>query len=310
MALTTDDPSLISSYELVTRSLEDAVKYDNLSDAEKSRARKKHVRRVRRTSRWQQCLTSIRNVDMFWALTILSIGTFVLIALSLLYYRHSYQLFLHRFSHEELMHRRHHLGFDHIYILERPIHESAKSHAQRWEAAKKDLDIEYEMWPVSIPSALDPKQVMLHQRECWRPHLAIYRDMVLKGHMDALIVEDHVMAGPSPQLRLYHALMQIPADWDMLQLGPAANGTDSGHHDDMPIHRSTLKYRRVDDGACNNLAYAISRAGVKKVLKIVDSTHAHADFEHKMLDALDKVKFLIFRVSPSIFSWQSAEREI
>ncbi|KAJ2099338.1 hypothetical protein GGI09_002837 [Coemansia sp. S100] len=65
-----------------------------------------------------------------------------------------------------------------------------------------------------------------------------------------------------------------------------------------------LKYRRVDDGACNNLAYAISRAGTRKILKIMDSTHAHADFEHLLLDALDRVKLLLFRVSPSIFKWQ------
>ncbi|KAJ2071479.1 hypothetical protein GGI16_009161 [Coemansia sp. S142-1] len=66
-----------------------------------------------------------------------------------------------------------------------------------------------------------------------------------------------------------------------------------------------LKYRRVDDGACNNLAYAISRAGARKILKIMDSTHAHADFEHLLLDALDRVKLLLFRVSPSIFKWQN-----
>ncbi|KAJ1964895.1 hypothetical protein GGI12_001126 [Dipsacomyces acuminosporus] len=310
MTLTSDHPNLISSYELVTRGLEDAINYDNLSDAEKSRARKQRVRRVRRTSRWQQCLTSVRNVDVFWALTILSIGTFVLIALSLLYYRHAHQLFLHRFSHEELSQRRSHLGFDHIYVLERPLQESSQAHAQRWEKTGRDLEIEYEMWPVSAPSALDPKQTMLHQRECWRPHLPIYRDMLKKGYMDALIVEDHVVAGPSPQLRLYHSLLDIPADWDVLQLGPAANGTDSGHHEDIPVHGLQLTYRRVDDGACNNLAYAISRSGVHKVLKTIDSTHAHADFEHKMLDALDRVRFLIFRISPSIFSWEGAQSEM
>ncbi|KAJ1912295.1 hypothetical protein LPJ71_002742, partial [Coemansia sp. S17] len=91
-----DDPGLISSYELVTRALEDSIKYDNLSDAEKSRGRKRHVRRIERRSRWQRCLAHIRNVDLFWALTVVSIGGFVLIALTLLYFRHSHQVFLHR----------------------------------------------------------------------------------------------------------------------------------------------------------------------------------------------------------------------
>ncbi|KAJ2050003.1 hypothetical protein IW146_009810 [Coemansia sp. RSA 922] len=300
-----DDPGLISSYELVTRALEDSIKYDNLSDAEKSRGRKRHVRRIERRSRWQRCLAHIRNVDLFWALTVVSIGGFVLIALTLLYFRHSHQVFLHRFSNEELSQRQHTLGFDQVYVIERPMHDNTQAHRERWEAVGKQLDIGFETWPVSVPSPLDPRQVMLHQRECWRPHLAIYRDIVDKGYMDALIVEDHVAFGPSPKLRIYSALMGIPADWDLLQLGPEGNGTDSGHHDDIPIMGTLLKYRRVDDGACNNLAYAISRAGARKILKIMDSTHAHADFEHLLLDALDRVKLLLFRVSPSIFKWQN-----
>ncbi|KAI9505084.1 hypothetical protein GGI25_000407 [Coemansia spiralis] len=303
-----NDLSLISSYELVSRSLEDSIKYDNLSDAEKSRARKRRVRRIDRRTFMQRCTASIRNVDMFWALTGASICTFVLIALSLLYFRHSHLVFMHRFSHEELSSRKAHLGFDRIYVIERPaMHADASEHGERWAALGRELEIEFETWPVSIPTPLDPRLVLLHQRECWRPHLSIYRDIVSKGYMDALIIEDHVVFGPSPRLRLYSALMGIPADWDVLQLGPANNGTDSGHHDDIPIHGSQLMYRRVDDGACNNLAYAISHAGARKIVKALDSTHAHADFEHKLLDMLDRVKFLLFRVSPSIFQWRDAE---
>ncbi|KAJ1955613.1 hypothetical protein EC988_001790, partial [Linderina pennispora] len=277
----------------------------------KSRARKQRVRRHRpRTSRWRTCVKGLRNLDMFWVLTVLSTTTFVLIALTLLYYRHTYQQFLHRFSAEELRSRMNHLGFDHIYILERPVHSDAEAHRARWSTVGRQLGIEYESWPVQAPNAVDPMQVMLHQRECWRPHLAIYRDMEDKGYMDALIIEDHVVAGPSVQLRIYSALREVPPDWDVLQLGPAQNGTDSGHHDDIPIHGTQLKYRRVDDGSCNNLAYGISRSAVRKVLKVVASTHAHADFEHKMLEMLDRVKLLLFRVSPSIFLWQDESKEI
>ncbi|KAJ2746510.1 hypothetical protein GGI20_001285 [Coemansia sp. BCRC 34301] len=304
------DPGLISSYELVARSLEDSIKYDNLSDVEKSRARKRHVRRIERRSRWQRCVAHIRNVDLFWALTIVSIGGFVFVALMLLYFRHSHQVLLHRFSLEELDKRQRTLGFDQIYVIERPMHDNTQAHQARWEAVGKQFGIKFETWPVSVPSPLDPKQIMLHQRECWRPHLAIYRDIVDKAYLDALIVEDHVAFGANPKSRIYSALVGVPADWDVLQLGPAGNGTDSGHHDDIPIAGSQLKYRRVDDGACNNLAYAISRAGTRKILKIVDSTQAHADFEHKLLDALDRVKLLLFRVSPSIFKWQDVGGEI
>ncbi|KAJ2007853.1 hypothetical protein GGI04_000301 [Coemansia thaxteri] len=305
------DPGLISSYELVARSLEDSIKYDNLSDAEKSRARKRnHVRRVDRRSFGHRCLARIRNVDLFWALTTVSIGGFVLIALTLLYFRHGHQLLMHRFSHEELSRRQRTLGFDRIYVIERPMHENTKVHRARWEGEGEKLGIDFVTWPVSAPNPLDPHTIMLHQRECWRPHLAIYRDIVTKGYMDALIVEDHVVFGPSPRLRIYSALVGVPADWDVLQLGPAGNGTDSGHHDDIPIKNTLLKYRRVDDGACNNLAYAISHAGTRKILSIIDSTHAHADFEHKLLGALDRVKLLLFRVSPSIFLWQNAGAEI
>ncbi|KAJ1724527.1 hypothetical protein LPJ53_001232 [Coemansia erecta] len=309
--LSADDPSLISSYELVSRKLEDSIKYDNLSDAEKSRARKqRHVRRNRNTSLWQSCLASIRAIDMFWALTVASIGTFVLIALSLLYFRHSHQVFLHRFSHEELSQRRRHLGFDHIYIVERPGERQLAG--DLWKDVAKRFEIEVEPWPLSVPTPLDPQQTMIYQRECWRPHRAIYKDMEDRGFMDALIVEDHVVIGTSPHLRMYSALSAIPGDWDMLQLGPAANGTDSGRHDDIQIHwagPNPLAYRRVDDGACNNLAYAISRAGARKLLKMAETTQAHADFEHKMMDALERAKFLIFRVSPSIFSWQQQQQK-
>ncbi|KAJ1646436.1 hypothetical protein LPJ64_002081 [Coemansia asiatica] len=309
--LSANNPALISSYELVARSLEDSIKYDNLSDAEKSRARKKsYVKRRRNLTLWQRCLASIKAIDMFWALTVASVGTFVLIALSLLYFRHSYQVFLHRFSHEELSLRRQHLGFDHIYVVERPA-ERAVSNGL-WEEASRRLEIKVERWPVSVPTPVDPLQTMIFQRECWRPHKGIYRDMEERGFMDALIIEDHVVAGSSPQLRLYSALMAIPGDWDVLQLGPPANGTDSGHHDDIPIHWTgshPLAFRRVDDGACNNLAYAISRAGARKLLRIAETTHAHADFEHKMMEELSKAKFLVFRVSPNIFTWQQQQQQ-
>ncbi|KAJ1668300.1 hypothetical protein IW140_000395 [Coemansia sp. RSA 1813] len=306
---TPNDPSLITSYELVSRSLENSINYDNLSDAEKSRARKRRVRRTDRRTLWQRIIAGARNVDMFWALTGASICTFVLIALSLLYFRHSHLAFMHRFSHEELSRRKGHLGFDKIYVIERAaMHEDVPAHRGRWATIGKELGIEFETWPISVPTPLDPRLALLHQRECWRPHQAIYRDILANDHMDALIVEDHVEFGPSPQLRLYSALIEIPADWDVLQLGPTANGTDSGRHDDIPIQGSQLMYRRVDDGACNNLAYAISRAGARKVIKTLDSTHAHADFEHKMLDALDRVKFLMFRVSPGIFRWRDSDR--
>ncbi|KAJ2732613.1 hypothetical protein H4R23_002802 [Coemansia sp. Cherry 401B] len=304
------DPHHLSSYELVNRSLEDSIKYDNLSDAEKSRARKRRVRRVDRRTLWQKVVSGVRNVDMFWALTVVSIGMFVLIALSLLYFRHSHMLHMQRFTHEALSLRETHLGLDHIYVIERPVHRSTEEHRERWTAAGERLGIHVEMWPVTAPEPLDPKEFMLHQRECWRPHLALYRDMIKQGYMDALVIEDHVVFGPSPRLRLYSALMNIPADWDVLQLGPDTNGTDSGHHDDVPINGVQLSYRRVDDGSCNNLAYAISNAGASKIVKMMDSTTAHADFEHKMLSALDRVKLLLFRVSPSIFMWKEAESDI
>ncbi|KAJ1795679.1 hypothetical protein LPJ59_004207 [Coemansia sp. RSA 2399] len=306
---TPNDPHLITSYELVSRSLEHSINYDNLSDAEKSRARKRRVRRTERRTLWQRVLASVRNVDMFWALTVASVCTFVLIALALLYFRHSHLTQMRRFSHEELSRRKTHLGFDKIYVIERAaMHEDVGAHRRRWAEIGKELGIEFETWPVGVAMApLDPHLAQVHQRMCWRPHQAIYRDIARHAYMDALIVEDHVAFGPSPQLRLYSALMAIPADWDVLQLGPAANGTDSGRHDDVVIHGATrLAYRRVDDGACNNLAYAISRAGARKIVKALDSTHAHADFEHKMLDALDRAKFLMFRVSPGIFRWRDA----
>ncbi|KAJ1733317.1 hypothetical protein LPJ61_001618 [Coemansia biformis] len=305
-----NDPGLISSYELVARSLENNINYDNLSDPEKSRARKRRVRHVDRRTLRQRVVAGVRNVDMFWALTVASVGTFVLIAVSLLYFRHSHLLLMQRFTREALAQREQHLGFDHIYVIERPVHENAAAHRERWMAAAERLGIEVEMWPVQAPEPLDPHQVQLHQRECWRPHLTLYRDMIAKGHMDALVVEDHVVFGPSPRLRIYSALMSIPADWDMLQLGPAANGTDSGHHDAIPIGGTLLAYRRVDDGACNNLAYAISHAGAAKIVKLMDSTAAHADFEHKLLDALDRIKLLLFRVSPSLFVWRVADSAI
>ncbi|KAJ1669707.1 hypothetical protein GGF38_002048, partial [Coemansia sp. RSA 25] len=146
----------------------------------------------------------------------LSIGGFVLIALALLYFRHSHQVFLHRFSLEELDKRQRTLGFDQIYVIERPMHDSTQAHRARWEAVGKQFGIEFETWPVSVPSPLDPKQVNLHQRECWRPHLAIYRDIVDKAYMDALIVEDHVAFGAHPKSRIYSALVGVPADWDVL----------------------------------------------------------------------------------------------
>ncbi|KAJ2806653.1 hypothetical protein H4R21_000779 [Coemansia helicoidea] len=304
------DPGLVSSYELVSRSLENSIRHDNLSDAEKSRARKRHVRRIDRRTLWQRAVAGARNVDMFWALTVASIGTFVLIAVSLLYFRHSHLLVMQRFGREALAQRAPHLGFDHVYVIERPMHDSATVHRARWAAAAERLGIQVEMWPVTAPEPLDPHEVLLHQRECWRPHLALYRDMLAKGYMDALVVEDHVVFGPSPRLRIYSVLMNIPADWAVLQLGPAANGTDSGRHDDIPIGGTVLAYRRVDDGACNNLAYAISHAGAAKIVRLMDSTTAHADFEHKLLDALDRVKLLLFRVSPSMFAWKEAESDI
>ncbi|KAJ2544728.1 hypothetical protein EV175_005872 [Coemansia sp. RSA 1933] len=184
--------------------------------------------------------------------------------------------------------------------------DGAAGRRRVWADACEALGVEFQTWPVAAPMPLDPHSALVHQRECWRPHQAIYRDIAARGLMDALIVEDHVVFGPSPQLRLYSALTEIPADWDVLQLGPTANGTDSGRHDDVPLQGSQLVYRRVDDGACNNLAYAISRAGARKIVAALDSTHAHADFEHRMLDAFDRVKFLMFRVSPGIFRWRDA----
>ncbi|KAJ2686119.1 hypothetical protein H4R19_006740, partial [Coemansia spiralis] len=106
---TANDPDLISSYELVARSLENSINYDNMSDPEKSRARKRRVRRVDRRTLWQRAVAGARNVDMFWALTVASIGTFVLIAVSLLYFRHSHLLLMHRFTHEALAQRAQHL---------------------------------------------------------------------------------------------------------------------------------------------------------------------------------------------------------
>ncbi|KAJ2503420.1 hypothetical protein GGH96_000210 [Coemansia sp. RSA 1972] len=308
--ITTNDPGLISSYELVNRSLENSINYDNLSDAEKSRARKQRVRRTDRRTLWQKMVSGVRTIDIFWALTSISICVFVLIALSLLYFRHSHLLYMQRFTHEALHLREQHLGFDHVYVIERPVHESIDVHRERWMAAGERLGIKVEMWPVTAPKPLDPRHVLLHQRECWRPHLSLYRDMIKNGYMDALVIEDHVVFGPSPRLRVYSALMSIPADWDVLQLGPETNGTDSGRHDDVPINGAHLAYRRVDDGACNNLAYAISNAGAHKIVRIVDSTSTHAEFEHKMLDALDRVKLLLFRVLPSIFAWKEAESDI
>lgn len=314
------DPHHLSSHELVSRSLEDSIQYDQLSDAEKSRARKKRYisnRNGRNRFLLSRLLANIRNIDLFWALTAVSIGGFVCIAITLLYFRHSHQVFLHRFSHEELSQRNRTLGFDHIYVIERALHEdspalgSTNQHKQRWQGLAQRIGIDIQTWKVPAPSPLDPKQVLLQQRECWRPHLPIYRDMLEKKYKDVLIIEDHVVFGPSIQLRLYSALMEIPADWDVLQLGPSANGTDSGHHDDVRINGLTnLKYRRVDDGACNNLAYGLSLAGAQKVIGYLDSTQAHADFEHKMLDALDRAKFLLFRVSPGLFEWQSPGSEI
>ncbi|KAJ2725336.1 hypothetical protein GGI07_001344 [Coemansia sp. Benny D115] len=300
--ISADDPSLISSYELVTRSLEDSIKYDNLSDAEKSRARKhRHVSKRRRTLR-QQCLAAARSIDLFWALTAASIGSFVLIALSLLYLRHSRQVFQHRFSHEEISQRRLRLGFDHVYVVER-----LNNHGAAWTESGRQLQIDFERWPVAAPSPVDPLQTRLEQRECWRAHQAIHRDMVARGFMDALVVEAHVVPGASPQLRLYSALAAIPADWDVLQLGPTANGTDSGRHDDIPIHGpGGLAYRRVEDGACNNLAYAISRAGARKLLRVADETQAHADFEHRVSDMLQRAKLLVFRVTPAVFAWEQS----
>ncbi|KAJ2161637.1 hypothetical protein GGF46_001319 [Coemansia sp. RSA 552] len=305
-----DNPDLITSYELVSRSLETSIQYDNLSDPEKSRTRKRRGRRADSRTLWQRCAAGVHNIDMFWALTVASVAVFVLIALSLLYFRHAHLLFMERFSNEALQLRERHLGLDHIYVIERPVHDDAKAHRERWAVAAERLGIQVEMWPVTAPEPLDPQTVMLHQRECWRPHLALYRDIVAKGHLDAMVIEDHVVFGASPRLRMYSSLMAIPADWDLLQFGPAANGTDSGHHDDIPINGANLAYRRVDDGSCNNLAYAISNAGASKIIKMMDSTSAHADFEHKMLAALDRVKLLLFRVSPSIFSWKEAESEI
>ncbi|KAJ2456309.1 hypothetical protein EV183_000236 [Coemansia sp. RSA 2336] len=305
-----DDPEQISSYELVNRSLEDSIKYDNLSDPEKSRARKRHVRRVDRRSLGQKILFHARNIDLFWALTVTSVVVFIVIALSLLYFRHSHLLYMHRFTNEALNLRERQLGLDHIYVIERPVHESVAEHRKRWERAEERLGIRVQMWSVAAPEPINPMEIMLHQRECWRPHVALYRDIIKSGYQDALVIEDHVAFGPSPRLRMYSALMNIPADWDVLQLGPETNGTDSGHHDDIPINGAQLAYRRVDDGACNNLAYAISNAGAAKILKMMDSTNAHADFEHKMLGALDRVKVLMFRVVPSIFAWKEAEADI
>ncbi|KAJ2615634.1 hypothetical protein H4S08_001138 [Coemansia sp. RSA 1365] len=305
-----DDNEHLSSYELVARSLEDNIKYDNLSDPEKSRAHKNRVRQVDRRSWKHKIIAKVRTVDMFWILTILSVGIFVLIALSLLYFRHSHLEVMHRFTFEALSRRRQHLGYDHIYVIERPVHEDATEHRERWKAAARRLEIDVEMWPVTAPKPLDPQEVKLYQRECWRPHLSLFRDVIAKGYKDALVIEDHVVFGPSPRLRIYGALMEIPADWDVLQLGPAANGTDSGHHDAIPINGAPLAYRRVDDGACNNLAYGISHTGATKIVKMIDTTEAHADFEHKMLDALDRIKLLLFRVSPSLFAWREAETAI
>ncbi|KAJ2515947.1 hypothetical protein H4217_004883 [Coemansia sp. RSA 1939] len=304
-----NDPNLISSYELVSRSLENSINYDNLSDAEKSRARKRRVRRrgAQRTL-WQRIVGGVRNVDMFWALTGASVLTFVLIALSLLYFRHSRLALMQRFSHEELSARSKHLGFGKIYVVERVgMHGDVSAHRERWAEATERLGIEVETWPATLPTAPDPRLALVQQRECWRPHQAIYREIAAKGPVDALIVEDSVDFGPSPQLRLYSALSAIPADWDVLQLGPVANGSDSGRHDDIHIHGSQLVYRRVDDGACNTLAYAISRAGARKIVATLDATHAHADFEHQMLDSLDRARFLMFRVSPGIFTWRGDE---
>ncbi|KAJ2783926.1 hypothetical protein H4R18_001409 [Coemansia javaensis] len=304
------DPAHISSYDLVARSLENSINYDNLSDPEKSRARKRRVRRADRRTLWQRAAAGVRNVDMFWALTVASVGTFVLIALALLYFRHSHLLLMRRFTHEALSRRGPHLGLDHIYVIERPVRADAAAHRARWAAAAERLGIEIQMWPVVAPEPLDPHAVRLHQRECWRPHLPLYRDVLASGHMDALVIEDHVVFGPSPRLRIYGALMGVPADWDVLLLGPAANGTDSGRHDAVPIAGTQLTYHRVDDGACNNLAYAISHAGAAKIVKMMDATQTHVDFERKLLAALDRIKLLLFRVSPGVFAWRASDADI
>ncbi|KAJ2546554.1 hypothetical protein EV175_005554, partial [Coemansia sp. RSA 1933] len=60
---TPNDPGLITSYELVSRSLENSINYDNLSDAEKSRARKRRVRRTDRRTWWQRLVAGVRTVD-------------------------------------------------------------------------------------------------------------------------------------------------------------------------------------------------------------------------------------------------------
>ncbi|KAJ1889089.1 hypothetical protein LPJ66_008219, partial [Kickxella alabastrina] len=211
--LSADDPSLITSYELVARSLEDSIKYDNLSDADKSRARKQplHMRQPgRRGGLKQRCLAGLRSIDLFWALTAASIGTFILIALALLYFRHSHNAFMRRFSHEELSRRRHHLGFGHIYAVQ---------HADggvRWAEDAARMEIELQPWPVagSAPTATDARTTLLVQHACWLAHRGIYRDIVSSGHMDALIIEDRAVAGPSARLRLYGALRGVPADWD------------------------------------------------------------------------------------------------
>ncbi|KAJ2243313.1 hypothetical protein GGH98_005131, partial [Coemansia sp. RSA 454] len=139
--ITTNDPGLISSYELVNRSLENSINYDNLSDAEKSRARKQRVRRTDRRTLWQKIVSGVRTIDIFWALTSVSICVFVLIALSLLYFRHSHLLYMKRFTHEALHLREQHLGFDHVYVIERPVHESIDEHRGRWTAAGERLGI-------------------------------------------------------------------------------------------------------------------------------------------------------------------------
>ncbi|KAJ1930859.1 hypothetical protein GGF37_007580, partial [Kickxella alabastrina] len=265
--LSADDPSLITSYELVARSLEDSIKYDNLSDADKSRARKQppHMRQPgRRRGLKQRCLAGLRSIDLFWALTAASIGTFILIALALLYFRHSHNAFMHRFSHEELSRRRHHLGFDHIYVV-----QHADGGGRQWAEDAARMEIELQPWPVaeSAPTATDARSTLLVQHACWHAHRGIYRDIVASGHMDALIIEDRVVAGPSARLRLYGALRGVPADWDVLHLGPPANSTGPGRHDDIAIPGAAagaLAYRRVDAGACDNLAYAVSLAGARK----------------------------------------------
>ena len=90
---------------------------------------------------------------------------------------------------------------------------------------------------------------------CYLSHVKVWKDVVEKGHKNALIFEDDVTLPENMYERMMNSMRGVPDDWDVLLFG--------FHCKDC---KNMKNYRKVDRFILLH-CYAISYSGIVKMLK-------------------------------------------